>query len=204
MLSSNQSTHCGAHSHLISTWLLLLHLLLINACPVRELRPLRRIRCHLQLCIFRLGCVLCNIDMAWRAGAYVESLSICWGCLLLRKTNVVSLPWPSCRINKLTSIFYFCTGGWCQSVWLVKGVVRIRTHLESFLERHSSLLFEGRVVAATRMLSLRIFQVRLILSVGAAAGLIRCLCHVVLILVFITINLGQFLILLLFLLLLKF
>ena len=166
ILSSNQSTHCGAHSHLISTWLLLLHLLLINACPVRELRPLRRIRCHLQLCIFRLGCVLCNIDMAWRAGAYVESLSICWGCLLLRKTNVVSLPWPSCRINKQTSIFYFCT--------------RVRTHLESFLECLSSLLFEGRVVAITRMLSLRIFQVRLILSIGAAAGLIRCLCHFVL------------------------
>ena len=70
--------------------------------------------------------------------------------------------------------------------------MRIRTHLESFLERHSSLLFEGRVVAATRMLSLRIFQVRLILSVGAAAGLIQCLGHVALILVFKTINLGQF------------
>ena len=189
ILSSNQSTHCGAHSHLISTWLLLLHLLLITACPVREFWPLRRIRCHLQLCIFRLGCVLCNIDMAWRAGAYVVSLSICWGCLLLRKTNVVSLPWPSCRINKLTSIFYFCTRRWCQSVWL-------RTHLKSFLECLSSLPFEWRVVAITRMLSLRIFEVRLILSIGAAAGLIRCLGHVVLILDLITINLGQFLIIL--------
>lgn len=74
--------------------------------------------------------------------------------------------------------------------------------MESFLECDSSLLLEGWVVAAASSISsLRIFEVRLVLSKGAAAGLIRCLRHVALILDLITINLGQLFLLRFFLLL---
>ena len=79
----------------------------------------------------------------------------------------------------------------------------MRIDLKSFLESYRSLLSEGRVVAAaTLMFSVRILQVRLVLRTGAAVSLIRCLGHVALILVIITINLGQLFFVCFFLLLL--
>ena len=49
----------------------------------------------------------------------------------------------------------------------------MRIYLKSFLESYRSLLSEGGVVAAaTSMFSLRVLQVRLVLSKGATANLI--------------------------------